>query len=218
MDCRVPAPSALVFDFNGTLSNDEPLIFDIFARLFAERGLALPRETYFSRFAGLTDAEIVRARLGADYDGVDQLVGERVRRYLLASADGSTVAGPVREAVRYAAARVPVGVVSSAAREEIESVLDGAGIADAVDAIVALEDVEHAKPAPDGYLRALELLGCDPAGDALAFEDTDVGIAAARAAGLRCIAVAGTLAPERLAAAEEVVAGVDLPLMQRLLG
>jgi HAD superfamily hydrolase (TIGR01509 family) len=209
-------PSAVVFDFNGTLSNDEALICEIFVGLFAERGRPLSRETYFSRLAGLSDAEIVRMRLGSE--GVDEVVGERVRQYLLAAGDGSTVAEPVREAVRYAAERVPVGVVSSAAREEIEAVLEGAGIADAVDAIVAIEDVSSAKPAPDGYLRALELLGCGPAGDAVAFEDTDVGIAAAQAAGMRCIAVAGTLTPDRLAAAEEVVAAVDVSLMQRLLG
>ena len=211
-------PSAVVFDFNGTLSNDEALICEIFVGLFAERGRPLSRETYFSRLAGLSDAEIVRARLGRECEGVDEVVGERVRQYLLAAGDGSTIAGPVREAVRYAAERVPVGVVSSAAREEIEAVLEGAGIADAVDAIVAIEDVSSAKPAPEGYLRALELLDCEPAGDAVAFEDTDVGIAAAQAAGMRCIAVAGTLAPDRLAAAEEVVAAVDVPLMRRLLG
>ena len=214
MDSSVP--SAVVFDFNGTLSDDEALICEIFVGLFAERGLPLSRETYFSSLAGLSDAEIVRSRLGAER--VDEVVGERVRQYLLAAADGSTVAVPVREAVRYAAERVPVGVVSSAARAEIETVLEGAGIADAVEAIVAIEDVGSAKPAPDGYLRALELLGCDPPDDVVAFEDTDVGIAAARAAGVRCIAVAGTLTPDRLSAADEVVATVDVPLMQRLLG
>jgi beta-phosphoglucomutase-like phosphatase (HAD superfamily) len=83
---------------------------------------------------------------------------------------------------------------------------------------VAIEDVESAKPAPDAYLRALELLGCERAEDVVAFEDTDVGIAAARAAGVRCIAVAGTLRRDRLAAADEVVPGLDVPLLQRLLG
>jgi beta-phosphoglucomutase-like phosphatase (HAD superfamily) len=218
MDSALATPSAVIFDFNGTLSNDEPLICGIFVDLFAERGRPLSRETYFSQLAGLSDSDIVRARLGREYGGVDEVVGERVRRYLLAAGDGSTVASPVREAVRYAAARVPVGVVSSAIREEIDAVLAGAGLADAVDAIVSLEDVETAKPAPDAYVRALELLGCDAPEDAVAFEDTEVGIAAAQAAGVRCIAVSGTLPPDRLAAADEVVPGVDVRLMQRLLG
>jgi beta-phosphoglucomutase len=218
MDSAMAAPSAVIFDFNGTLSNDEPLICEIFVDLFAQRGQRLSRETYFSRFAGLSDAEIVLAGLGRGYGRVDEVVGERVRQYLLAAADGSTVADPVRNAVRYAAARVPVGVVSSALREEIEAVLEGAGIADAVEAIVAIEDVGSAKPAPDAYLRALELLGCDRPEEAVAFEDTEVGIAAAQAAGVRCIALAGTLPRERLAAADEVVSALDVSLMQRLLG
>jgi beta-phosphoglucomutase len=218
MDSAMATASAVIFDFNGTLSDDEPLICEIFVDLFAEHGRPLSRETYFSRLAGLSDADIVRARLGPEYERVDEVVSERVRRYLLAAADGSTVAATVRDAVRYAAARVPVAVVSSAVREEVEAVLEGAGLADAVDAIVALEDVESTKPAPDPYVRALGLLGCELPEDAVAFEDTDVGIAAAQAAGVRCIAVAGTLAPDRLAAAEEVVAAVDVDLMQRLLG
>jgi beta-phosphoglucomutase len=218
MDWAVPTPNAVIFDFNGTLSNDEPLICEIFVDLFAQRGRPLSPETYFSRLAGLSDAEIVRAGLGPEYESVDELVSERVRQYLVAAADGSTIAGPVRDAVRYAAARVPVGVVSSAVREEIEAVLEGAGIADAVEAIVTIEDVGNAKPAPDAYVRALELLGCDLPEEAVAFEDTEVGIAAAQAAGVRCIALAGTLSPERLAAADEVVSALDVGLMQRLLG
>ena len=75
------------------------------------------------------------------------------------------------------------------------------------------------KPHPAGYLRALTLLaGGVDASDALVFEDTEAGIASAKAAGIRCIAVLGTLAPERLAAADEIVPAIDVELMQRLLG
>jgi sugar-phosphatase len=78
--------------------------------------------------------------------------------------------------------------------------------------------VNDGKPHPAGYLRALELLGGElEASDVLAFEDTEAGVASAKAAGLRCFAVLGTLAPARLAAADEVVAAIDVPLMQRLL-
>ena len=84
--------------------------------------------------------------------------------------------------------------------------------------IVAAEDVPLGKPAPDGYLRALELLdGGIDASDVLVFEDTEAGVAAAKRAGMRCIAVLGTLAPERLVAADEIVPALDVRLMQRLL-
>jgi beta-phosphoglucomutase-like phosphatase (HAD superfamily) len=52
----------------------------------------------------------------------------------------------------------------------------------------------------------------------LAFEDTEAGVASAKDAGLRCLGVLGTLAPARLAAADEIVPAIDVELMQRLLG
>jgi beta-phosphoglucomutase len=214
--CAVAPPGAVLFDFNGTISDDEALVGRIFGELFAELGRPLSVDEYMARFAGQTDEEIVRSWLGEDFADVDAVIEARVVRYLAAAADGSTVADPVREGVRYAAARVPVAVVSSATRAEIDAVLGGAGLADVLPVVVAIDDVANGKPAPDPYARALELLGDPP--DALALEDTAVGIAAAKAAGLRCIGVTVTLPAERLAGADEVVPAVDLPLMRRLLG
>lgn len=212
------AVRAIAFDFNGTLSDDERIHARIYAGLFGERGRPLTARQYFDELAGLSDPEIVRRWLGLDTPDVDALVAQRIERYRAAVADGSTVAEPVRAAVRYAAARVPVAVVSSAAREELEPVLAAAEIASAVRAIVAVEDVVEPKPHPEGYLRALELLGDGlRAEDVLVFEDTDAGIAAAKAAGMRCVAVEGTLSADRLAAAEVVAPALDVELVRRFL-
>jgi beta-phosphoglucomutase len=209
---------AVIFDFNGTLSHDEPILLAIFQELFAEYGKPLSAEEYFAELAGRSDPEIVRTWLGADHPAVDEAIERRADRYRELAADGSTVPEEVREAVRYAAGRVPVAIVSGAARAEIGPVLEAAGIADHVRAVVAAEDVPHGKPAPDGYLRALEVLdGGIDASDVLVFEDTEAGIAAAKTAGMRCIAVLGTLAPERLAAADEIVPALNVGLMRRLL-
>jgi HAD superfamily hydrolase (TIGR01509 family) len=210
---------AVIFDFNGTLSDDEPILLAIFQELFAEFGRPLSAETYFDELAGLSDPEIVRTWLGADHPAVGEVIERRVARYRELTADGSTVPEEVREAVRYAAERVPVAVVSGAARAEIEPVLEVAGLAGQVRALVAAEDVPHGKPAPDGYLRALELLdGGLVASDVLVLEDAEAGIVAAKTAGMRCIAVLGTLGPERLTAADEIVPALDAGLMQRVLG
>jgi len=210
---------AVIFDFNGTLSHDEPILCEIFCELFAEHGRPLSTQEYFDELAGLSDPEIVRTWLGRDHPAVDEVVERRIARYTERVADGSSVPEPVREAVRYAAARVQVAVVSGAARAEIDPVIRAAGLADLVQAIVAAEDVGDGKPHPAGYLRALELLdrGLDVS-DVLVFEDTEAGIASAKAAGIRCIAVLGTLAPARLTAADEIVPAIDIELMQRLLG
>ncbi len=210
---------AVIFDFNGTLSHDEPILCEIFCELFAEHGRPLSAQEYFDELAGLSDPEIVRTWLGRDHPSVDEVIGCRIERYRELVADGSSVPHAVREAVRYAAERVPVAVVSGAARAEIEPVIRAAGLAGLVQAIIAAEDVGDGKPDPAGYLRALELLdgGLD-ASDVLVFEDTEAGVASAKAAGMRCVAVLGTLAPARLAAADEIVPAIDVELMQRLIG
>jgi beta-phosphoglucomutase len=212
-------PHAVVFDFNGTLSDDEPILCGIFQELFAEHGRPLSAQEYFDELAGLSDPEIVRAWLGRDHPAVDRVIAERVSRYRERVADGSSIPHERREAVRYAAERVPVAVVSGAARAEIEPVLAAAELTDAVGAIVAAEDVAEGKPAPDGYLRALELVdGGIRAEAVLAFEDTEAGVTSAKAAGMCCLALAGTVAPERLAGADGIVERLDADLLRELLG
>ena len=212
------AVRAVIFDFNGTLSNDEPILCDIFRELFAEQGKPLSAEEYFDRLAGLSDPEIVRTWLGPDHPAVDQVIAKRIARYQAAVSDGSTVPETVRQAVRYAAVRVPVAIVSGAAHAEIEPVLAAAGLGAAIHVIVSADDIHEGKPDPEGYLRALELLDDGiRAAEVLVLEDTEAGVASAKAAGMRCIAVLGTLKPERLAAADDVVPLIDVALMRRLL-
>jgi beta-phosphoglucomutase len=207
------APRALLLDFNGTISDDEPLLCAIFQELFAARERPLSTEEYYERLAGLSDPEIVDMWLGP---GNDEVVEQKIELYRERAADGSTVRPEARDAVLEAAKRVPVVVVSGSARVEVETVLEPAGLLPVLEGLVAAEDVEHGKPAPDGYLRGLELLEIEAA-EGVAVEDSDVGVAAAKAAGLRCVAVAGTMPPERLVAADEVVARLDRELVNRLL-
>jgi beta-phosphoglucomutase len=212
-------PRAVAFDFNGTLSQDEPILCEIFMELFAEEGRPLSAEEYFDELAGLSDPEIVRTWLGRDHPAVDALVAERVRRYRAAAADGSTVSEQVQAAVRYAAERVPVAVVSGAARVEVESVLDAAGLRASVAVIVSADDVTAGKPDPESYCLALARLDDDiRAEEVVVFEDTEAGVAAAKDAGMPCLAVLGTLTPERLGQADEIVERIDVDLMRRLLG
>ncbi len=211
------AVEALVFDFNGTLSDDEPLLLAIYQELFARHGRPLSSSEYFATLAGNTEEAIIGTWLGVDGSLLGMLVQERIATYAERAASGSTVTHPVREAVRYAAARVPVAIVSGAFRAEIDPVVAAAGIAPELSVIVTADDVTQGKPHPEGYLRAVQILGIDPA-RTIAFEDTEAGIASARGAGLRCIAVRGTLPDERLGRADELVDAIDVALMKRLLG
>lgn len=207
---------AITFDFNGTLSDDEPILCDIFQGLFAARGRPLSQREYYDELAGLSDEAIVTTWLGDDYADVDGAVAERVSRYQARVSDGSSIGEATRSAVRYAAARVPIAIVSGAARSEIEPVVEAAGIASLFRTIVSSDSVEHGKPHPESYELVLSELGVE-ASEALAFEDTESGVASATRAGLRCIALRGTLPPERLAQAEELIDGLDVPVIRRLL-
>lgn len=212
------APRAVIFDFNGTLSDDEPILYRIYAEMFAEHGRPLTAQEYADELAGHSEEEIIGHWLGRDRSDFEELVAERIARYRAAADDGSTVHAEVREAVRYAAARVPVAIVSGAAHEEIVPVVEAAGLAPHLRAIVSADDVAESKPHPEGYLRALELLGDGiRAAEVLVFEDTEVGVASAKAAGMRCVGITRTLGAARLAAADELIPELDLATVRRLL-
>ena len=204
---------AVVFDFNGTLSNDEPLLARVYREQFAELGRPITEAEYFEQLAGHTDEEMFTRWFGqADPTQIE----DRIARYNRLAADGSTVDDEMRAAVRFAATRAPVAIVSAAARSEIDPVVAAAGIGDAISLIVSQDDVTHGKPDPECYLTAARLLDVEPRA-MLVFEDTDVGVAAARAAGARVVGLTRTLGAERMAAADELVDRIDLPLLERLL-
>jgi beta-phosphoglucomutase len=209
---------AVAFDFNGTLSQDEPIMCAVYERLFAEQGRPMTEAEYYERLAGNTEETIIGGWLGVEGEELAALVAERIRRYGEAVADGHTVTPDLRAAVRHAAARVPVAVVSGAFREEIEPVLAAAGIDGLFRTLVTADDVVNGKPHPECYELLLRRLGdgIRPE-EVVVFEDTEAGVAAAKDAGVTCVAVRGTLPDERLARADELVERIDVGLVRRLL-
>jgi beta-phosphoglucomutase len=219
-------PDAVLFDFNGTISDDEGLLAELFHRIFAEVGIDVPASLYFEEFAGYSDVEIaerVLERFGhaGDAELRDRVVRRRTELYLDAQCTASTVRPEAAECVRQIAARVPVAIASGAARLEIEAVLEGAGLRELFPVLVCLEDVTNGKPDPEGYLLALDRLGSHvgrrlSAETTLVFEDSEPGLESAIAAGMECILVAGTVSGERLGEAAGIVDALDwsIPLIR----
>ena len=219
------APSAVIFDFNGTLSDDEPLLARLFVQIFGEVGIAVSEREYWDVYAGYSDPEIVRRVLAranrSDSELAARLLERRAALYLERVAVQSPITPAAADMARRVAGRVPVAIASGAARVEIEASLRSAGLLDLFHIIVASEDVVRGKPDPEGYLSALSLLNDETGGrlraaDVLVFEDTAVGLAAARAAGMRCVVVEGTADEPALAEADAVVSALDwsIPLVE----
>jgi len=193
---------AVVFDFNGTLSNDEPLLLRLYTAMFRDRlGWELSADDYFARFAGRSDRDIIEAAVAGAPAGaavVDKLLSERRDRYRdlvgeRAPVEPATV-GLVRLLERHA---VPMAIVTGALRADVELVLGRSGLTAAFAVIVTDEDVARGKPHPEGFALAAARLGAGTA-SALAFEDSVHGLRAARAAGMPCIGVVGTKARREL--------------------
>jgi beta-phosphoglucomutase len=207
---------AVIFDFNGTLSHDEPVLCRIYSELFAEYGMPISDRDYYVRLSGLAEHAIAEICLGPGDPRIPGFIRKRIDRYRSTVADGSTVTEPTRAAVRFAGERARLAIVSGAAREEIVPVVAAAGLGELLATVVADDDVARGKPDPEGYLLALTALGVAP-GETLVFEDTEAGVASAKAAGARVVALLGTQERERLAEADELVETIDVPLLQRLL-
>jgi len=102
---------------------------------------------------------------------------------------------------------VPTALVTSSRRDQVESCLPGE-LLRGFEHIVTSDDVRQHKPHPEPYLKASQALGV-AAGDCLVVENAPAGIAAARAAGAVCYAVATTLGREHLAQAHAIFDGLD---------
>lgn len=208
-------PRAVLLDFNGTLSDDENLLAEVFAQIVHERwGVVLSTEDYRKRLLGLSDHEIVErlaAEHGDDSQAVrNQMLESRRDLYLERTRAASPVSNDARDLVRQLLAQgARVGIVTGAQRFEVEDVLEGCGLRDAFDVVICTEDVSAGKPDPEGYTTAAAMLGID-AGSCLVFEDSPVGVRAAKSAGMTVIGVGD---PVLLHEADAVLERVGLSLL-----
>ncbi|MEI7778769.1 MAG: HAD family phosphatase [Actinomycetes bacterium] len=214
-------PRAILFDFNGTLSDDEPILLTIFTLLCDRHfGVALDPVDYYARLAGRSDREIVEVIVGehatshpAPVDGslvnkmlVEELLIERREEYLRLVADDCPISSDTQALVRaLAGSNVPLGIVTGAQRPDVAAVLASAGLAAHFATMITEEDVAVGKPDPEGYLSAARQLQIPPE-NILVFEDSLAGIAAAQSAGMRCLGIPGTRSAETLAALADGVA------------
>lgn len=182
-------PDAVVFDMDGTLTDTEAT-WDVVRRgLAAEAGLPWP-DGATQAMMGMSTGEW--SAFLVDTVGLPMTPEEAARSTVEAMAahyrSGITLLPGAVDAVRRMAVRYPVAIASSSPRLLIDTAVEVMGLREVLAATVSTEEVERGKPAPDGYLRACELVGADPR-NTIAVEDAPNGLLSALAAGMVVVAV-----------------------------
>jgi beta-phosphoglucomutase len=183
-------PKAILFDFDGVIADTGNHHIAAWQRTLAVMGWHIADEVA-ARSSEIDDREFL-AECFAERGITEGKIEDWVRRKQVLTVqllkDAPWLFPGVIDLVRKVQGRVRLAVVSSTWRENIEAVLGAAGLADAFDVIVGKDDVTAGKPAPDAYLLALKRLRL-VARSTVALEDSPTGLASARAAGIRAIAV-----------------------------
>jgi HAD superfamily hydrolase (TIGR01509 family) len=198
---------AVFFDLDGTLADTEAQNAEAVARVLARTGRPVSDEE--RRFViGHGWAEIyahLEANGGIQLSRTELMVQAAKAREELVSQEGLKVLPGAVALVRRVSARLPATVVSGSSREEIAFCLNALGVAECFPWFIGAEDTARGKPAPDGYLLAARRFEVPPE-RCVVIEDSTAGIAAAKAAGMRCVAVrAGNFADQPQGAADLIV-------------
>ena len=185
---RSPEPRGIIFDCDGTLADTMPLHWRAWQVISRRHGLALNEERFYS-LGGVPSRDILKLLSAEQGIALDPLAVAREKEAeylpLIAQVEPiNTVVGTAR--AHYG--RIPLAVASGGTRGVIEQVLEHLGIRHLFQAVVTTEDVVNQKPAPDIFLEAARRIGVPPQ-FCRAYEDTDLGMKAIRAAGMEAVDV-----------------------------
>jgi beta-phosphoglucomutase-like phosphatase (HAD superfamily) len=181
-------PRAIIFDCDGTLADTMPLHWRAWQVIAHRHQFTLPIDRFYS-LGGVPSRDILkmlRAEQGLAFDPLT-VAHEKDAEYLplIDQVEPiNTVVGVAREHH----GKIPLAVASGGTRKTISQVLEHLDILHLFQTIVTSEDVAHQKPAPDIFLEAARRLGVPPQ-FCRAYEDTDLGMQAIRAAGMEAVDV-----------------------------
>ena len=184
------AIQAVIFDMDGLMIDSEPLHKEAWQVTLRHFGYELD-EALFAQLVGLrTREDAVLLREHFRLPVMAEVLARQRNDLFLASLPGRVKPMPgLRELIaQVRVRRLRSAVATSGERRYVDAVVRELNLDDVFDAIAVAEDVERGKPAPDVYWLAARRLGLPPA-QCLALEDAPNGVLAARAAGMRCVAV-----------------------------
>ena len=194
---------ALLLDFDGTIVDTESPETEVWSEIFTHYGITFPEE-YFTWAVGRGADEIVdrpldilirqldlNGNMPEEFDG-EAIEADYHARRMAVIATQPILPGILELLSEARIAHIPTAVVSSSKHVWVDRHLADRGLAHLVDHVVCADDVPRAKPFPDLYLRALDLIGI-PATDAIAVEDSPNGVQSAVTAGIFTVAIPNPL-------------------------
>ena len=182
---------AVIFDMDGVISDTQRLHSEVESELLRGWGIEIDPDDLTRRYAGIADRGFLPAVLGRTVDGGEFDRWTRDKWGAMAErAPGRIVPmdGALELIALLGARGVPIAVASSSPMSFIDQVLSELGVGDAFAARATGEEVPRGKPAPDVFLLAARRLGVAPE-RCTVIEDAVAGMTAARAAGMRCVAL-----------------------------
>ncbi len=208
---------AIIFDFDGVITDSEILHLRAFNRSLAPYGIEITTKDYYANYLGYSDFDCYKALIDNGLLKIDQRqVGDILKEKSnifeeLTRTEGRTIEG-VHEFLRMLERnKVPMAICSGSLMAEIELMLDEAKLRRFFTVIVSAEQVKKGKPSPEGFLLTLQKLNKKhrppiTAGQCIVIEDSRWGLQAARAAGMHAVAVTNSYDADQLTLAEKVVA------------
>jgi len=210
----MPTLNALIFDFDGVIADTEPLHFSGLSLTLKEIGIDLTEAEYYADYLGYDDRGCFIAALTAhqrpiDPDVIAQLMKRKAVAYLESVKQHQVIFPGIPEFVRAAAGTYPLAIASGALRHEIEYILESAGLRKEFLHITSAEDVTKGKPDPQPFLHTLRMLQEIRMADltapsCLVIDDSLPGIHAAKAAGMKVLAVTNTHSVQDLYEADAI--------------
>jgi len=197
-------PQGVVFDLDGTLTDNMECHAEAFAHFLRRHGLPELTMEMRRRIDGKRNSEIFPILFGRELTLAElrDYAEEKESAYRELSRERlEPLAGAMTLINRLAVRGIGVAVATSAPEKNVTHTLAAIGLADRIGVITRSDAVPRGKPFPDVFLLAATELGVDPE-TCLAFEDAPVGVTAARRAGMRCAAITSTFSAETLAASD----------------
>lgn len=182
------SPTAIIFDCDGTLADSMPIHYVAWSETLTPLGVRFEEERFYALAGVPTDRilDLLGQEQGIAIDS-ERVAIEKEEKFLLHLPNLQPIAEVVKLALDSQGKR-PIAVASGGFREIVHLQLKHLGINDIFPVVVTAEDTTRHKPEPDVFLKAADLLGVSPEGCCV-LEDSDLGIEAARRAGMSWVDV-----------------------------